>query len=515
MSRATAMRGVGPVLLSILWSAAPPVSGDGYWISDGSSAPPRLSVEQAIWAMGGLPRGGREWSREEQVAKIAAAGFDGFMVFLPGDEEAQTAYRDLAATHKLEITLQCAPSTVDDLRVALKAVGRMRARGLVAMIRPTFVTFEEGARKISDMMAASREAGVPFYVETHRGTITQDLLLTGRWSREIPGMQIHADLSHFVISYEVGAPPSGPIKEVFDAVLARTGMIDGRVGNGEQVQIDIGPRGDSPHARLFAGWWKQGMVAWLEQAKPGDVFVFKSELGPPLYSIASLDGAEISDRWAQAIVMRDLGIRTWNVAVEEAGKGQVYKPGAEIRTVTAAQNPAPTIVTKVERPADWGKWPAKLEPTESKIRSLRGVSHKLGDFYLAGQPAYPDLETARELGVKTVINVRLEEELFGLAFDEELACEDLKLKYIHIPIGPETIDDARAEKLLDALRKAEKPVLLHGSNGNRVWGLWALYMGVEHGVSVDTTAAKAAGIGVRNLVVDRFVRDYLARKGPR
>ncbi len=510
----TRARGVSLVVLSILWIVAPPILGDGHWINDGSDSPPRLSVEQAIWAMGKLPRGGEEWSREEQVAKISGDGFDGFMVFLPRGDEAQAAYRDLASKHRLQITLQCAPSTVDDLRLALKAVNQMNARGLVAMIRPTFVTFQEGARKIRDMMAASREAKVPFYVETHRGTITQELLLTGRWAREIAGIQIHADLSHFVISYGIGGPPSGPIKAVFDAVLARTGMIDGRVGNGQQVQIDVGPGGDNPHARLFASWWKQSMATWLEQAKPGDVFVFKSELGPPAYSIVGLDGAEISDRWSQALVLRDLGIRTWNVAVRETGKGQTYQPGAEAKLVAKASTPV-SARSRVERPKDWGKWPAKLEPTASKVRTLRGISHKLGTFYLAGQPAQPDLATAREEGVKTVINVRLNRELFGLSFDEQFACEDLSLEYIHMPIGPDTFDDAQAEKFLSAIRKAKKPLLLHGSNGNRVWGHWALNMGTEYGVSVDTTAAKALKLGVKKLVIDKFVRDYLARKGPK
>jgi hypothetical protein len=204
----------------------------------------------------------------------------------------------------------------------------MKARGVSAMIRPTFVTAAEGAKKIRAMMARAAEAEMPFYVETHRGTITQDILLAGRWAREIEGIRIHADLSHFVISYEIGGPARGVIGNAFDAILARAGMVDGRIGNGEQVQIDIGPEGDSVHARRFAQWWKQAMVAWLKQAKPGDVFVFKSELGPPPYAMVDLDGRELSDRWAQALVVRDLGIRTWNEAVKEAGIGQAYGAGA-------------------------------------------------------------------------------------------------------------------------------------------------------------------------------------------
>src|SRR5690606_21763017 len=82
--------------------------------------------------------------------------------------------------------------------------------------------------------------------------------------------------------------------------------------------------GASPHAERFAGWWKSAMRSWLEKAGPGDVFVFKSELGPPSYAVVDLEGKEMSDRWVQALVVRDLAIRAWNEAVRESEKGQPY-----------------------------------------------------------------------------------------------------------------------------------------------------------------------------------------------
>ncbi|MCZ6793209.1 MAG: sulfur transferase domain-containing protein [Planctomycetota bacterium] len=489
---------VAAALASTVALSAPPHR----WINDGTQSEPRLSVEQSIWGMGGLPRGVQEWALEEQVAKIAS-GFDGFMVFLPPSPREQERYGALARKHGLEITLQCAPSSAADLQPALEAVRRMKARGLVAMVRPTFVTYDEGARKIRELMAAAERASVPFYVETHRGTITQDLLLTGRWAEDTPGIQFHADLSHFVISYEIAGEPRGLARKVFDAVLSRSGMIDGRIGNGEQVQIDIGPRGESRHARRFARWWKQAMVSWLEKAGPGDVFVFKSELGPPNYSILGADGEETSDRWAQALVVRDLGIRTWNEAVREAGRGQPYERGARRKPRKSASPSASS-----------GDIAAKLlEPKEGGIPVSRGSCYRLGSFYLAGQPFQPDFVIAREKGVKTVINVRMEQELGGLGFNVRRAVEGIGLTYVHIPVAPETIDDALAEKFLKAMREAEKPVLLQGSNGNRVWGLWALYIGVEHGISLEATRKVAARCGVKKLVVDDFVQKYLAKKG--
>ncbi len=489
------------------------------WINDGSESPPRLEVEQAIWAMGGLPRGAPAWNREQQVARIAGAPFDGFMVFLPSAESDQDEYRALAQKHNLALTLQCAPSSGEDLHVALSAAKRMDARALVAMIRPTFVTYDEGAAKIRAMMVLAREAKMPFYVETHRGSITQDLLLTGEWARTIDSIQFHADLSHFVVSYSVGGVARGRIAEVFDAVLARTGMLDGRVGNGQQVQIDVGPSGDNEHAARFARWWKTAMVSWLRGAGPGDVFVFKSELGPPPYSIVNESGEELSDRWAQALVLRDLGIRTWNAAVKEAGRGVPYASSAAARVAAARPvAPAPAVVSDAKKPATKksakpGVWPQALMPVKSEVGVLRGVSHRLGDFHLTGQPAQPDLEDAWGLGIKSVINVRMKRELGGLGFDEDVAAESIGFKYFHIPVAPANLDDARMKLFLETLRQAPKPVLIHGSNGNRVWGLWSLYMGDEHGVSVDETAKVARKIGVKKLVVDGQVKAFLKTRG--
>jgi protein tyrosine phosphatase (PTP) superfamily phosphohydrolase (DUF442 family) len=470
------------------------------WIHEPTTDVPRLSVEQAIWAMGGLPRDGSEWTHAEKVAKIAEAGFEGFMVFLPGSVAEQEMWRDLASKYGLAITLQCAPANVAELEIALRAVELMKARGLVAMIRPTFVTYTEGERKIVDMMAAAKRANVPFYVETHRGTITQDLPLAAAWAANIPGIRIHADLSHFAISYEIGGDVEGTrIGGWFDAILARTGMIDGRIGNGEQVQIDIGPDGSGPHAQRFARWWKRAMVHWLATAAPGDVFVFKSELGPPNYSILGLDGREISDRWAQALVMRDLGIRVWNEAVRETGKGQAYTGP---RVTKAAAGAGATGLTKE----------TALASEVSKVPSLRGTSARIGEFHLCGQPLQPDFDIAKELGVKSVINLRLADELGGIGFDEAEYLREIGLEYRHFEVGPDSIDDELAEKILQAIAELPKPMVIHDSNANRVWGVWALHVGMEFGIPVDETQKAAKQNEVPRLVIDKFVRDYLKRK---
>jgi hypothetical protein len=101
-------------------------------------------------------------------------------------------------------------------------------------------------------------------------------------------------------------------------------MLDGRVSNGEQVQIDVGPSADNLHARRFAALWKRVMVSWLKRAQPGDILPFRVELGPPDYAILDLEGREISDRWAQTLVLRTLAERLFNEAVKKTGVGTLH-----------------------------------------------------------------------------------------------------------------------------------------------------------------------------------------------
>ncbi|HLU50355.1 MAG TPA: hypothetical protein VK116_19800, partial [Planctomycetota bacterium] len=85
----------------------------------------------------------------------------------------------------------------------------------------------------------------------------------------------------------------------------------------------------------------------------------------------------------------------------------------------------------------------------------------------------------------------------------------LGLEYHWIPVSPETIDEEMAEKLIRTLDEAAKPTLIHDSNGNRVWGVWALYVGTKLGVPFEETQRVAKEHGIPRLVIDAFVRERL------
>ena len=109
-----------------------------------------------------------------------------------------------------------------------------------------------------------------------------------------------------------GALHDPDLQAAIDQVIARAGLIHGRVSNGHQVQIDIGPNGESPWALPFKSWWTA--VFRMAKQTPQLEVPFVCELGPPPYAIVDPNGKEISDRWQQAHVLANLARSCWEAA---------------------------------------------------------------------------------------------------------------------------------------------------------------------------------------------------------
>ncbi|HXI02078.1 MAG TPA: sulfur transferase domain-containing protein [Candidatus Saccharimonadales bacterium] len=89
-----------------------------------------------------------------------------------------------------------------------------------------------------------------------------------------------------------------------------------------------------------------------------------------------------------------------------------------------------------------------------------------------GQPTEAQLAHARDLGYRTVVNLRTPGEE-GATTPGEV--ESLGMKYVAFPIaGPADLDEAHARQFAEILAKAERPVIIHCASGNRVGALFAM-----------------------------------------
>jgi hypothetical protein len=291
-------------------------------MNDGTGGAPRLELQQSWWAMTGVGNGTREWTMEEKFERIAEAGFRGILGRLPVGAEAER-WRRLLDEYSFSFGIHSFPSKVEDLDELIVQAKDFGVSYINSQVMDSFTIGAEAIQLLQGLISKTKEAGIPYFVETHRGRVTQDLHRTVEYVQALPELRLTIDLSHYIVAGELTHFADNQFAKAdqrFQVLLQRTSCIHARISNGEQVQVEVGPNGEHPLAERYMAWWEKGMSEWLKQAEPGDVLPFVPELGPPPYAIlknsyAAEGPSEISDRWEQALVLKRMGESTWNRAV--------------------------------------------------------------------------------------------------------------------------------------------------------------------------------------------------------
>jgi hypothetical protein len=276
----------------------------------------RLLVYQSLWAMEQRRPDGFEWSIDQKLEMIRAAGFDGAGVRFFDRDYAREVTTKLRGWD-LSWQAQCYPRTVDDLKPILAHVAEFGADhvNLQADVRPH--TVAECVPLIEGWRQLAQDAGVALHFETHRDRMTTDLYFTLRLLDRFPDLRLTGDLSHYVVGREFAWPISDENHRLMHRVIDRCWGFHGRVASREQIQVQI----SFPHQRdwldLFMNWWEYGLRSWRRRAPKDGVFTFLCELGPREYAMTGADGYELSDRWEEAQLMMRLVRDLWNRLEQE------------------------------------------------------------------------------------------------------------------------------------------------------------------------------------------------------
>jgi hypothetical protein len=203
------------------------------------------------------------------------------------------------------------PKAADDLGGAIAEAVENGARHLniIGNVYPS--TVAEGARIVDRWLDDCERADIPVTIETHRDAITTDFLYTLQLVEAVPRLRLTADLSHFVVAREFALPISDEVEAQIDRILDRADGFQGRIASREQIQIPIGFPQSRRWVELFEGWWRRGFRNWRRRNAPDARLNFLCELGPPEYAITDGTGWELSDRWQEALQIRDRARAIW------------------------------------------------------------------------------------------------------------------------------------------------------------------------------------------------------------
>jgi hypothetical protein len=271
---------------------------------------------QSLWAMERRHADGHERSLEENVRMIVEAGYDGVSTSFTDAARARRTGALLRGSEKA-IEAQWFPATVDDLKPALELCTEVGVHHLDIQpdIRPR--TIRECIPLLEGWMRLAEEVDFPVYIETHRDRMTTDLYFVLDLLDAITDLPLLADLSHFLVGREFATPVSKENHGYIHRILDSSWAFHGRVASREQVQVEI----SFPHHRewldLFLGWWEYGFRSWRRRAGANDSLAFTCELGPKPYAITGRDGNDTTDRWKEALMLREHVQAVWNRVASE------------------------------------------------------------------------------------------------------------------------------------------------------------------------------------------------------
>ena len=245
-----------------------------------------------------------ERSAEEQFSMVAEAGNDGMCIDpsvaeIPEFAELKPLYQEFG----LGCMVNAFPYQVADM-CPLYDLARDLDAAQVNIISGVMPIRPEDAVPVIRQWI--REAGdLPVLFETHRDSLLNDLYYTLQVIELVPEMRLCADLSHFVVDREMRDPVSETDQAYIDTILDRSDCFQGRIASREQIQVQLGFPQHQQWETIFRQWWKNGFRRWRARNDDDATLIFLCELGPPPYAITDADQRELSDRWDEALVIRN------------------------------------------------------------------------------------------------------------------------------------------------------------------------------------------------------------------
>jgi sugar phosphate isomerase/epimerase len=225
---------------------------------------------------------------------IVEAGFDGVQTHPPESRDL-ARFRTAVDASGLEVS-GC--GHLAENAPAEPLFARAAAAGMVSLNAQVDGYWRDDAwqdDRVEELLVLSRDYGLPFYLETHRHRMTQDLQRTVSLVRRHPELLLCGDFSHWVVMGELRAPWPPEWRTALHALARRCGEIHLRLNDGQSVQ--------SPLAMISAGQREEFWSLWQTAAAANPDLCATTELLPADigYDQVDLDGRPISDIWKDSV----------------------------------------------------------------------------------------------------------------------------------------------------------------------------------------------------------------------
>ena len=126
------------------------------------------------------------------------------------------------------------------------------------------------------------------------------------------------------------------------------------------------------------------------------------------------------------------------------------------------------------------------------MNTVRKINDELA---IAGQITLDQLEQIASEGYKSILNLRLPNEIDLLANEQEKT-EFLGLYYLNVPTKTEDINHEGMLQIYQTITELPKPTLIHCDNSIRSAAIVLLYIAIKQGITFEKALQKVITLGL-------------------
>ena len=194
---------------------------------------------------------GNTLSWNEFCQRAKSSGFDGIDIWLPLDPQEQEDLKQALNRYDLKLNLMHGTNksvpfeeSLDQFTSRLYELVKWNPVLINCHTGSDFFSQEQNTAFIKAAIAVSKQTGIPIYHETHRSRFSYTLPQTVEYLRSITGLQLTADISHWMVVHESLLEGQDAL---LNEVIARTNHIHARVGHAEGPQVSDPRAPESAH----------------------------------------------------------------------------------------------------------------------------------------------------------------------------------------------------------------------------------------------------------------------------
>lgn len=283
-----------------------------------NQAPPELVITINAWTMTGQPSSDQEWSLEEKLDAVKAAGFDayGCAADTPG-LKAALEQRDLRYGGAFDIASE------DQIEPKIKAVMEIDNGPINCQLGDHDTPTDRATELTIALMEEAEKQNAEVHLEVHRDTCTETpektyAIAEGYKKAKSVYPRINYDFSHPAIVKHLGA--NNYSERLFENIpsFQQSTLWHMRPFNGHHCQIPItdGNGNFSPEYDDIRPFIRQAFIHWLNGPRPNNELWVMPELGP-------MGGYGLScfpNIWEDAIVLGKDIQKIWSETLAEVSK---------------------------------------------------------------------------------------------------------------------------------------------------------------------------------------------------